>query len=83
MQAIFDFFSPLYQHRHEPAEVSSWFAQQGFKNVVVCNIGSQGFGVRGDRVDVRPEESHALITADVAKSPERRSTLAAPAAAPN
>jgi hypothetical protein len=83
MQAIFDFFSPLYQHRHEPAEVSSWFSQQGFKNVVVCNIGAQGFGVRGDRVDVRSEESPTLIAADVAKSTERRSSLAVSTVSPN
>jgi len=57
MQALFDFFSPLYQHRHEPAEVSSWFKEQGFQNIVVCNIGSQGFGVRGDRVEVRGEQT--------------------------
>ncbi len=80
MQAIFDFFSPLYQHRHEPAEVSSWFSEQGFKNVVVCNIGSQGFGVRGDRVDIRPKET--LMSADVAKSSDRRSR-AASASSPN
>jgi len=63
--------------------VSAWFSQQGFKNVVVCNIGAQGFGVRGDRVDVRPEELQTVMAADVAKSPERRSSLAASAAAPN
>lgn len=56
MQAFFDFFSPLYQHRYEPAEISSWFKEQGFQNVVVCNVGSQGFGVRGDRVHVRAEQ---------------------------
>jgi len=83
MQALFDFFSPLYQHRHEPAEVSSWFSQQGFKNVVVCNIGAQGFGVRGDRVDVRPEESQTPVAADVAKSSGRRSSLVASATSPN
>jgi ubiquinone/menaquinone biosynthesis C-methylase UbiE/uncharacterized protein YbaR (Trm112 family) len=55
MQGLFDFFSPLYQHRHEPGEVSSWFTEQGFQNIVVCNIGPHGFGVRGDRVDVRSE----------------------------
>lgn len=83
MQALFDFFSPLYQHRHAPAEVSSWFAEQGFANIVVCNIGSQGFGVRGDRANVRPQESQPLITTDTAKSSERRPSLAASAAAPN
>src|SRR5438445_9156322 len=80
MQALFDFFSPLYQHRHEPAEVSSWFVDQGFKNVVVCNIGSQGFGVRGDRVEVRPEEVEIPVTTETASSSQRRSSLAASAA---
>jgi ubiquinone/menaquinone biosynthesis C-methylase UbiE/uncharacterized protein YbaR (Trm112 family) len=72
MQALFDFFSPLYQHRHEPAEVSSWFAEQGFSNIVVCNVGSQGFGVRGDRTDVR-RTSQDAVTADVGQSQQRRS----------
>lgn len=49
MQALFDFFSPKYQHRHEPTETSAWYSDAGFRNVVVCNIGPEGFGVRGDR----------------------------------
>jgi ubiquinone/menaquinone biosynthesis C-methylase UbiE/uncharacterized protein YbaR (Trm112 family) len=80
MQALFDFFSPLYQHRHEPAEVSSWFSEQGFNNVVVCNIGEQGFGVRGDRVVVRREDPRDLVTADSVKSSDRHSSLASSAA---
>jgi ubiquinone/menaquinone biosynthesis C-methylase UbiE/uncharacterized protein YbaR (Trm112 family) len=76
MQALFDFFSPLYQHRHEPAEVSSWFTDQGFTNVVVCNIGSQGFGVRGDRVDVHVEDSRNFVPADKSSKSERRPSLA-------
>jgi ubiquinone/menaquinone biosynthesis C-methylase UbiE/uncharacterized protein YbaR (Trm112 family) len=52
MQALFDFFSPKYQHRHEPAEVRQWYAETGFENVAVCNEGTEGFGVRGDRVRV-------------------------------
>ena len=80
MQALFDFFSPLYQHRHEPAEVSSWFAEQGFNNIVVCNIGSQGFGVRGDRVDVHPQYSKDFATADAAQPSQRRSRVASSAA---
>ena len=80
MQALFDFFSPLYQHRHEPAEVSSWFSDLGFNNVAVCNIGSQGFGVRGDRVKVHAEDSRNFVAADMAQSSERRSSLASSAA---
>ena len=80
MQALFDFFSPLYQHRHEPAEVSSWFSELGFNNVAVCNIGSQGFGVRGDRVKVHAEDSRNFVAADMAQSSERRSSLASSAA---
>jgi hypothetical protein len=80
MQALFDFFSPLYQHRHEPAEVSSWFSEQGFNNIVVCNIGSQGFGVRGDRADVHPQDSRNFVTADMAQPSERRRSLASSAA---
>ena len=76
MQALFDFFSPLYQHRHEPAEVSSWFSEQGFANVIVCNIGSQGFGVRGDRVDVHPEGSRNFVRADISKKSERQQSFA-------
>jgi uncharacterized protein YbaR (Trm112 family)/ubiquinone/menaquinone biosynthesis C-methylase UbiE len=52
MQALFDFFSPLYQHRHTPEETSGWFTEAGFTNVTVCNIGPEGFGVRGDRTNV-------------------------------
>jgi ubiquinone/menaquinone biosynthesis C-methylase UbiE/uncharacterized protein YbaR (Trm112 family) len=48
MQSFFDFFSPKYQNRHDPAEVSEWFADSGFESVTVCNIGAEGFGVRGD-----------------------------------
>jgi len=81
MQALFDFFSPLYQHRHEPAEVSSWFAEQGFNNIVVCNIGPQGFGVRGDRVDIKPQHAKDFVTAETAPSAPRRSTLASSASA--
>jgi ubiquinone/menaquinone biosynthesis C-methylase UbiE/uncharacterized protein YbaR (Trm112 family) len=76
MQAIFDFFSPLYQHRHEPAEVSAWFSEQGFANVVVCNIGSQGFGVRGDRVEVRSEDYRSLATTDDSTKAERQHAFA-------
>ena len=76
MQALFDFFSPLYQHRHEPAEVSAWFSEQGFANVIVCNIGSQGFGVRGDRVDVHPEDSRNFVRADISKKSERQQSFA-------
>jgi hypothetical protein len=67
MQAFFDFFSPLYQHRYEPAEISSWFKEQGFQNVVVCNVGSQGFGVRGDRADIRAEQPDFATEPPVAK----------------
>ena len=52
MQALFDFFSPRYQHRHEPTEASAWYSDAGFTNVVVCNVGPEGFGVRGDRSEV-------------------------------
>jgi ubiquinone/menaquinone biosynthesis C-methylase UbiE/uncharacterized protein YbaR (Trm112 family) len=76
MQAIFDFFSPLYQHRHEPAEVSAWFSEQGFANVVVCNVGSQGFGVRGDRVEVRSEDSRNPATTDGSAKSERQHAFA-------
>jgi ubiquinone/menaquinone biosynthesis C-methylase UbiE/uncharacterized protein YbaR (Trm112 family) len=56
MQALFDFFSPRYQHRHDPDEVTQWFHEAGFDNVAVCNIGAEGFGVRGDLV-ARDESS--------------------------
>jgi ubiquinone/menaquinone biosynthesis C-methylase UbiE/uncharacterized protein YbaR (Trm112 family) len=57
MQALFDFFSPVYQNRHTPPEVFSWYSESGFTNVVVCNIGPEGFGVRGDRAEVRVKPS--------------------------
>ena len=52
MQALFDFFSPKYQHRYEPAEVWAWYEATGFDNVAVSNVGTEGFGVRGDRAAV-------------------------------
>jgi ubiquinone/menaquinone biosynthesis C-methylase UbiE/uncharacterized protein YbaR (Trm112 family) len=71
MQALFDFFSPLYQHRHEPNEVRSWFAQEGFTNIVVCNIGSQGFGVRGDLSVVRADQPQDVVTTTAASTPQK------------
>lgn len=49
MQALFDFFSAPYQHRHEPPEVVGWYEQQGFSNVKVAYREAEGFAVRGDR----------------------------------
>ncbi len=71
MQALFDFFSPLYQHRHEPNEVRSWFAREGFTNIVVCNIGSQGFGVRGDLSVVRADQRQAVVAASAGTTPQK------------
>jgi ubiquinone/menaquinone biosynthesis C-methylase UbiE/uncharacterized protein YbaR (Trm112 family) len=47
MQALFDFFSPVYQNRHTPEEVMRWYAEQGFAEVEVAYRGRWGFGVRG------------------------------------
>ena len=59
MQSLFDFFSPKYQNRHEPAEVCEWYAESGFENITVCNEGVEGFGVRGDR-----EKSAQALSSD-------------------
>lgn len=48
MQALFDFFSALYKHRHEPPEIVSWYQQEGFSNVQVAYREYEGFAVRGD-----------------------------------
>lgn len=48
MQDLFDMFSPVYQHRYEPAEVEEWFSQEGLSNVQVSNRGPFGFGVKGE-----------------------------------
>jgi 2-polyprenyl-3-methyl-5-hydroxy-6-metoxy-1,4-benzoquinol methylase/uncharacterized protein YbaR (Trm112 family) len=86
MQDLIDFFSPLYQHRHEPGEVTSWFSEEGFTNVVVCNVGPHGFGVRGDRADLDTKNFPDFVNADVANASGRSSSVAsshASAAAPN
>jgi ubiquinone/menaquinone biosynthesis C-methylase UbiE len=49
MQGMFDFFSPLYQNRHEESEVVEWFSAEGFSNVAVAYKEQYGFAVRGDR----------------------------------
>jgi ubiquinone/menaquinone biosynthesis C-methylase UbiE/uncharacterized protein YbaR (Trm112 family) len=48
MQALFDFFSPIYQHRHTPAEAVEWFRQEGFADSQVSYQERFGFGVRGN-----------------------------------
>jgi uncharacterized protein YbaR (Trm112 family)/ubiquinone/menaquinone biosynthesis C-methylase UbiE len=48
MQDLFDMFSPIYQHRHDPSEVQEWFSHEGFSNIQVSNTGPWGFGVKGD-----------------------------------
>ena len=47
MQALFDFFSPIYQNRHEPAQVQEWYSKEGFIGVEVSVAGPYGFGVLG------------------------------------
>jgi SAM-dependent methyltransferase len=49
MQNLFDFFSPIYQHRHRANEVEEWYQQEGFANVHVSEDGTHGIGVRGDQ----------------------------------
>jgi ubiquinone/menaquinone biosynthesis C-methylase UbiE len=48
MQAWFDFFSAMYQHRHEPSEVISWYQSKGFPNAEVAYKEYEGFAIRGD-----------------------------------
>lgn len=48
MQGLFDFFSPVYQNRHQSSEVMAWYSEQGFSDVKVAYTGQHGFGVRGD-----------------------------------
>jgi hypothetical protein len=48
MQAWFDFFSPIYQHRHTPAEIISWYQSEGFPDAAVAYREYEGFAVRGD-----------------------------------
>jgi ubiquinone/menaquinone biosynthesis C-methylase UbiE len=47
---LFDTFTPSFNHRHTPREVKTWFAEEGFSNVVertIPAIGNEGFGVLG------------------------------------
>jgi ubiquinone/menaquinone biosynthesis C-methylase UbiE len=48
MQALFDFFSPLYFHRYEPPEIVAWYHEAGFSNAEVAYREFEGFAVRGD-----------------------------------
>jgi hypothetical protein len=54
MQALFDFFSPIYQNRHTGPEVLGWFKDHGFTHATVCYTGEYGFGARGD-LPARPQ----------------------------
>jgi SAM-dependent methyltransferase len=69
MQALFDFFSAPYQHRHEPPEVVCWFREEGFSNAQVAYREYEGFAVRGD-LDMSPDldESHPTGSAVVSRS---------------
>jgi len=73
MQAIFDFF-----HLCTNTVMSLRKCPLGSLNKVLkcgrLQLGAQGFGVRGDRVDVRPEESPDSHCGR-SKSPERRSSF--------
>lgn len=53
MQNLFDSFSPIYQNRHEPKEVEEWYSERGFSNVEVAYREHEGFGMRGDLVELR------------------------------
>lgn len=48
MQALFDFFSPIYQNRHTIEEVCGWFEEEGFTNINVRDRGDYGFATHGD-----------------------------------
>jgi ubiquinone/menaquinone biosynthesis C-methylase UbiE/uncharacterized protein YbaR (Trm112 family) len=66
MQAMFDFFSPLYQNRHEESEVVEWFSAEGFSNVAVAYKEQYGFAARGDspshaKVPSAPDRDTALV----------------------
>jgi hypothetical protein len=52
MQAMFDMFSPLYQHRNTPEEAVQWFRQKGCTEVQVSYQEEYGFGVRGNRTSL-------------------------------
>ena len=48
MQALFDMFSPIYQHRNTPEEAIQWFQQEGCADAQVSYLEQYGFGVRGN-----------------------------------
>ncbi|MFZ2446290.1 MAG: methyltransferase domain-containing protein [Syntrophobacteraceae bacterium] len=48
LQSLFDFYSPVYQNRHTFEEVVGWFEKEGFNDIKISDVGSCGFGVKGD-----------------------------------
>lgn len=49
MQALVDFFSPVYQNRHTEEEVLGWFNSRSFVQEAISYHQEFGFGARGDR----------------------------------
>lgn len=48
MQALFDAFSPIFQHKHTYEEVEQWYQDEGFINFKISEKGLWGFGAYGD-----------------------------------
>jgi len=48
MQALFDFFSPVYFHRNEPATILGLYRDNGFPEPEIAYREHEGFGVRAD-----------------------------------
>ncbi|MBF8267069.1 MAG: hypothetical protein HW388_577 [Dehalococcoidia bacterium] len=48
MAAIYDYYSPPFQHLHNVREVSEWFAEEGFENITLSEAWYAGFGIYGD-----------------------------------
>lgn len=46
---LFDAFAPRFNHWHTEAEVRSWFAEHGFRNITLTSKVRQGLGMYGDK----------------------------------
>ena len=47
---LFDAFAPRFNHWHTEAEIRSWFAEHGFRNVTLTSQVRQGLGLYGDKM---------------------------------